>query len=133
MFYYIIFRTWFVLPPLTTAILGSENLLWESTIKSSWIDEQKNREKDLDEELASLQCPIRKLFFYKYILMNTKSFLSKSSLNATKIQNNIPTKIQLKTSKELLHIILNVIVPWRKFSGSYFFFIKGYFTVNCQP
>ena len=32
---------------LTIAILGSENLLRESPIKSSWIDEENNREKDL--------------------------------------------------------------------------------------
>ena len=59
-----------------------------------------NREEDLDEELASFQSPIPKLFFYKYISMNTKSFLSKSSLNATKIQNNRPSKIQVKNLKK---------------------------------
>ena len=52
-FYNVLLRTWFLLLPLTIAILRSENLLRESPFKSSWIDKQKNREKDLDEELIS--------------------------------------------------------------------------------
>ena len=47
----------------TIAILESENLFRESPFKSLWIDEQKNREKDLDEELALSQRPIPKCFF----------------------------------------------------------------------
>ena len=119
-FYNVLLRTWFLLLPLTIAILRSENLLRESPFKSSWIDKQKNREKDLDEELISdfrwgtHLSPLFQNFSFKSTLMNTKSFLSKSSLNATKIQDNKPTKMQVKSLKKgTTH---NFKRYWRKFA-----------------
>ena len=49
-------------------------------------------------------------FPFKNILMNSESFLSKLSLNAIKIQQNRPTKIQFKSLKRATRDILNVIV-----------------------
>ena len=124
--YYVFFRTWFLLLPLTIAILGSENLLRESPFKSSWIDEQKNREKYLDEELISdfrwgtHLSTLFQNFSFGSTLMNTKSFLSKSYLNATKIQDNRPTKIQVKILKRAT--THNFKRHWRKFAVSCYFF-----------
>ena len=124
--YYVFFRTWFLLLPLTIAILGSENLLRESPFKSSWIDEQKNREKYLDEELISdfrwgtHLSTLFQNFSFGSTLMNTKSFLSKLYLNATKIQDNRPTKIQVKILKRAT--THNFKRHWRKFAVSCYFF-----------
>ena len=124
--YYVFFRTWFLLLPLTIAILGSENLLRESPFKSSQIDEQKNREKDLDEELISdfrwgtHLSTLFQNFSFESTLMNTKSFLSKSSLNANKIQDNRLTKIQVKILKRAT--THNFKRHWRKFAVSCYFF-----------
>ena len=124
--YYVFFRTWFLLLPLTIAILGSENLLRESPFKSSQIDEQKNREKDLDEELISdfrwgtHLSTLFQNFSFESTLMNTKSFLSKLYLNATKIQDNRPTKIQVKILKRAT--THNFKRHWRKFAVSCYFF-----------
>ena len=89
-----IIRTWFVLPPLKIAKLGCKVLLRGSPRKSSWIVEHKNIQKDLDEKLATSQRPFPQLFFYKHINEQQKA---NSSLNATKIQNKRPTKIQIKS------------------------------------
>ena len=48
--------------------------------------------------LPHLSAIFQKLYF-KSILMNTESFLLKSSLNATKVQHNRPTKIQFQSLK----------------------------------
>ena len=58
----------------------------------------RNLSQILDEELISV--PLFQNFSFKSTLMNTKSFLSKSSLNATKIQDNKPTKMQVKSLKK---------------------------------
>ena len=57
-----------------------------------------NREKGLDKELASSQRPIPMLFF-KSKFINTEIFLSKSSLNATKMHYNRNIKIEVKSLK----------------------------------
>ena len=52
--------------------------------------------------------------------MSTESFLSKSSLNATKKQHNRPIKIQFKSLKiATTHNFKCIIVHRRKFAGSY--------------